>query len=174
MTRNERGAGPARMTHAQDGDIAVFLIGMTINKPWRPDLWVPVFTAMGPMLRELYVAKARALEGTEEDLGFLAARTTVGLRGPTVIQYWRSANDIYRYAGEADRRHRPAWQAFNRRARKAPGAVGVWHETFAVPAGAHESVYVDVPRPMGLADATGQVPVLRRGDRARDRMRAVA
>jgi hypothetical protein len=30
---------PARMTHEYDGELVVFLIGMYINKPWRPDLW---------------------------------------------------------------------------------------------------------------------------------------
>ncbi len=36
----------SRMTHDYDGDLVVFLIGMRINKPWRPDLWLPVFNAM--------------------------------------------------------------------------------------------------------------------------------
>jgi hypothetical protein len=44
---------PARMTHDYDGDLVVFLIGMRINKPWRPDLWLPVFFAMPAMLAEL-------------------------------------------------------------------------------------------------------------------------
>ena len=33
--------------------LAVFLIGMTVRKPWRLDLWGPAFTAMPRMLREL-------------------------------------------------------------------------------------------------------------------------
>jgi len=37
---------PARMTHDSHGDLVVFLIGMRINKPWRPDLWLPVFLAV--------------------------------------------------------------------------------------------------------------------------------
>ena len=28
----------SRMTHDYDGELVVFLIGMRINKPWRPDL----------------------------------------------------------------------------------------------------------------------------------------
>jgi hypothetical protein len=32
---------PGRMTHRHDGEVVVFLVGMTINKPWRPDLWWP-------------------------------------------------------------------------------------------------------------------------------------
>jgi hypothetical protein len=44
---------PGRMTHDYDGELVVFLIGMRINKPWRPDLWLPVFGAMPAMLAEL-------------------------------------------------------------------------------------------------------------------------
>jgi Domain of unknown function (DUF4188) len=43
----------ARMTHDYDGDLVVYLIGMRINRPWRPDLWLPVFSAMPRMLAEL-------------------------------------------------------------------------------------------------------------------------
>ncbi len=42
-----------RMTHDHDGELVVFLIGMRINRWWRPDLWLPVFNAMPPMLAEL-------------------------------------------------------------------------------------------------------------------------
>jgi len=147
-----------RMTHEHDGPIGVFLIGMRFNRLHRPDQWVPVFTAMPRMLAELYRNKAAAARGEAEDLGFLGARTLMGGKGVTVIQYWRSVEDVYRYASAADHEHRPAWTAFNVRARKAAGAVGIWHETYAVPAGAHESVYVGLPV-MGIAEATSSVPV---------------
>ena len=62
------------------------------------------------------------------------------------------------------------WAAFNARARKAGAAVGIWHETYAVPAGAIETIYGGVGRPLGLAAVTGEVPVARRGDRAPDRI----
>ncbi len=147
-----------RITHEHDGSIGVFLIGMRFNRLSRPDQWVPVFSAMPKMLTELYTAKAAAERGEAEDLGFLGARTLLGGKGVTVVQYWRSVEDIYRYAGATDHEHRPAWSAFNARARKAKGVVGIWHETYAVPAGAHESVYVGTPV-MGLAEATSSVPV---------------
>ena len=54
-------------------------------------------------------------------------------------------------------------------AAKAPEAVTIWHETYAVPAGGHESVYVG-PARFGLAALEGVVPVAQRGERARDRM----
>jgi hypothetical protein len=159
-----------RMTHQHDGPIGVFLIGMRFNRLHRPDQWVPPFLAMPKMLTELYRNKAAASAGDAEDLGFLGARTLMGGKGVTVIQYWRSVEDIYRYASAPDHEHRPAWTAFNAAARKAQGVVGIWHETFAVPAGAHESVYVGTPV-MGIADATASVAVPSRKRHAR--LRAV-
>lgn len=121
----------------------VFLIGMTINRWWRVDAWVPVFIAMPRMLTEL-----RRDPGS----GLLSYRLLVGPGGVTVVQYWRSADDLYGYAADRDSRHRPAWSAFYRRARRKPGLVGIWHETYTT-AGA-QTTYVDTP-PIGLAAATG-------------------
>lgn len=146
-------AGFEHSTHAHDGDIAVFLIGLRINRIWRPDLWVPALAAMGPMIGELYAAKAAAEEGGGEHPGFLGHRSLLGAGGPTVVQYWRSVDDIYAYAHDPDRAHRPAWKAFYERGRTSAGAVGVWHETYAVPAGAHESLYISM-KPTGLGAAT--------------------
>lgn len=157
----------ARTTHAHEGDLALFLIGMTFPKPWRVDRWLPAFVAMPRMLAELSRNKAAADRGEEEWLGFLGARTTIGLRGPTVIQYWRSVDDIFRYASATGRAHRPAWQAFNAKVRKAGEAVGIWHETYAVPAGGHESIYAGLS-PIGLGAFTGSVSLGRRGDTASD------
>jgi hypothetical protein len=147
-----------RMTHEHAGPIGVFLIGVRFNRLHRPDQWVPVFMAMPTMLAELYRNKAAAARGEADDLGFLGARTLLGGKGVTVIQYWRSVEDIYRYASAPAHEHRPAWTAFNARARQAQGVVGIWHETYAVPTGAHESVYVGMPV-MGIAEATASVPV---------------
>lgn len=159
----------SRTTHGYHGDVAVFLIGLRVNRWWRVDGWLPAVRAMAPMLGELYAARAAAERGEGEDPGFLGHRTLVGAGGPTVVQYWRSVEHIYRYASAPEAQHRPAWRSFNERARRVPGAVGVWHETFAVPAGGHESIYVDMP-PTGLAAATSVVPVSRRGETARERL----
>ncbi len=72
---------PGRMTHQHDGELVVFLIGMTINKPWRVDLWWPAFRAMPKMLREL---------SEVEDSGLLGHRLMLEGRNPTLIQYWDS------------------------------------------------------------------------------------
>jgi Domain of unknown function (DUF4188) len=147
-----------RMTHDYDGDLVVFLIGMRINKPWRPDLWLPVFNAMPRMLAEL---------SKDADSGLLGYRLTIGAGGPLVVQYWRSQEKLYAYANDRTSEHRPAWAAFNRRARKAPGAVGIWHETYVVERA--ESSYSGMPV-SGLAAATTSIPVARRGETAAERL----
>jgi len=49
--------------------------------------------------------------------------------------------------------HKRAWRSWNQRIRDTD-AVGIWHETYRVHAGEHESVYVNLPA-FGLA-AAGQ------------------
>lgn len=146
-----------RLTHDYDGELVVFHIGMRIRQWWRPDLWLPVFRAMPPMLREL---------SQDPDSGLLGFRLIADPRGPWTVQYWSSLEKLYAYASDPQASHRPAWSAFNRRARNAPQAVGVWHETYPV-AGA-ESIYVGMP-PIGLAEVVGSRPVTGRGHRAADR-----
>ena len=149
---------PSRMTHDHDGDLVVFLIGMRINRPWRPDLWLPVFGVMPKMLAEL---------SKDPDSGLLGYRILLGAGGPTVVQYWSSTEKLYAYASAPEQEHRPAWTAFNRRARKAPGAVGIWHETYEVARA--ESIYSGMPA-TGLGLATSLVPVGRNADRAAARL----
>lgn len=148
------GIESGRMTHEYGGELVVFLIGMRINRWWRPDQWWPVFTAMPPMLAEL---------SKDPESGLLGYRGLLGDGGPTLVTYWSSHEKLYAYASQPDAGHRPAWAAFNRRARRAPGAVGIWHETYQVDVA--ESIYVGMPV-TGLAKATTAVPVGRRGDRA--------
>ncbi|MFD4366919.1 DUF4188 domain-containing protein [Rhodococcus sp. NPDC058521] len=147
-----------RHTHSHDGQLVVFLIGMTVNRWWRPDLWLPALVAMPRMLREL---------SREPEYGFLGYRMTFTGLHPTVIQYWNSLDKLYAYASDRTAEHRPAWAAFNRRAAKTPGAVGVWHETYVVDRA--ESVYVDTPE-IGLARFTTRVPVSKGTNHARARI----
>lgn len=162
-------------THAHEGDLVVFLIGMTVGRPWRVDRWVRIGNAMRRMQLELHRNKARAAAGEEEWLGFLGGYNCVGPRGPVSVQYWRSAEDLYGYANDAGREHRPAWLDYYRRAHRSAGrdGIGIWHETYAVPAGGHESAYGNLTD-WGLAGATGAVPLIRRGRTARERLASSA
>ncbi|MCC9175627.1 DUF4188 domain-containing protein [Arthrobacter sp. zg-Y179] len=131
---------------------------MRINRPWRPDHWLQVFAAMPRMLAEL---------SADPDSGMLGYRITLGSGGPLVVQYWKSAEELFAYASKPDAEHRRAWAAFNRIARKAPNSVGIWHETYVVERA--ESIYVGM-RPAGLAKATGARP-LGQHSRAAERLR---
>ncbi len=148
------------MTHDYQGELVVFLIGMRINQPLRPNLWLPVFRAMPGMLAEL---------SSVPDSGLMGYRLTFAPGGPLVIQYWSSVAKLYAYASDPNSRHRPAWARFNQMIRRAPGAVGIWHETYLVDRA--ETVYSGMP-PSGLAAATAAVPVARRGETAHQRLAA--
>ena len=71
-----------------------------------------------------------------------------------------------RYARDRNREHWPAWTAFNK-AVGSDGSVGIFHETYAVPAGQHETIYANMP-PFGLGRCRGTVPATgSRTERAR-------
>lgn len=148
-----------RMTAEIEGDFVLFIIGMRINKLWRPDKWIPVAMAMPRMLKEL------AARGPES--GFLGSFSM----GLTVVQYWRSFEALEAYARDSEAAHWPAWTAFNRRMRRSRGDVGIWHETYLIADGRYETIYSGMP-PTGLGKASRLVPATAAKDRARDRVGA--
>jgi hypothetical protein len=95
----------------------------------------------------------------------------IGLRSAMVMRYWTSAAHLTAYARAADRFHLPAWQAFNA-AIGASGDVGIWHETYVVPAGHAESIYANMP-PHGLGRFLPLVPAKGRHATAARRLRGV-
>lgn len=124
-------------------DVVVFLIGMRVNRLRRIRSWWPVFAGMPRMLAEL----------RDADLGLLDARTYWSGRTFLVVQYWRTLEQLGAYARSTELSHARAWAEFNRRAAR-DGDVGIFHETYLVPAGQAENVYGNMP-PFGLAKAHG-------------------
>jgi hypothetical protein len=124
-----------------EGDFVLFLIGIRLNRPWKPT-WLPVFTAMPRMLKELSL---------HPELGMLHYRAHFGIPGSMLVQYWRSFEHLNAYAQSRDNAHLPAWNAFNK-AVSSNGDVGIWHETYLVSPGTSESIYVNMPR-FGLGAA---------------------
>jgi hypothetical protein len=150
------------MTDNHSGSLVVFLIGMRINHFYKIGRWLPVFRAMGPMLRELH---------RNPETGFLGYEFAwISPRQVLLIQYWRDFDGLEAYARDREAQHWPAWTAFNRTIGN-DGTVGIYHETYAVAAGAHESVYANMP-PFGLGRCTGLVPATGSRSAARARMRA--
>jgi hypothetical protein len=157
-------AGPAAAEVDAD-EAVVFLIGMRINRWRKVRSWFPVFTAMPRMLAEL---------GKHPEEGLLHARSYWSGRYLLVVQYWRSAEDLGRYARDAERQHAPAWARFNGSGAAASGDVGIYHETYVVPREGIETRYANIP-PTGLAAAFGVVPrsLRRRRTTADERVGAV-
>jgi hypothetical protein len=114
---------------------------------------------MGPMLRALY---------QHPEKGFLGGEAFLYWRGVALVQYWRSFEDLERFARSPEEPHLSAWRLFNRSI-GADGSVGIWHETYLVEPGKYEAVYGNMPR-FGLAAATNHVPAVGRRETARRRL----
>ena len=151
---------PQRMAVEIDHDFVVFLIGMRINKPWKIRSWWHPFWAMWPMLKEL---------DANPDLGCLGYTTSF----PVIIQYWKSFGHLETYARASEHLHVPAWRKFNRQIGNSRGDVGIWHETYFVPAGHYEAIYSGMP-PYGLGKVGRLVPATGKRESARQRFRSPA
>lgn len=148
-----------RYTAVGNDPFVVFLIGMRINKFWAVRKWFPVMQAMGPMITTLYKNPQK---------GFLGGRTLISLRGPTMIQYWRSFEDLEKFARSQQDPHLAAWKQFYQSI-GSDGSVGIWHETYQVNPGGYENVYVNMPK-QGLGEVLGLIPATGRHQKARERL----
>ncbi|MEH2453805.1 DUF4188 domain-containing protein [Nostoc sp.] len=148
-----------RFTAEINEPFVVFLIGMRINKFFAFSKWIPTARAMSPMLRSL---------NQNAEKGFLGGETFVYWRGVGLIQYWRSFEDLERFARNPADAHLEAWQRFNQ-AIGADGSVGIWHETYLIEPGKYEAVYGNMPV-FGLAAATKHVPAMGQRETARRRL----
>ncbi len=137
----------------------VFLIGMRVNKFWAFSKWMPTAAAMGPMLQTLY---------THPDKGFMGGESFFFWPGTALLQYWRSYEDLERFARQPSEPHLGAWKRFNQTV-GADGSVGIWHETYLVQAGQYECLYGNMPA-FGLARATQHVPAVGPRETARQRL----
>lgn len=144
-------------TDINQEEFAVFIIGLRINQLFSFTKWVPVFKAMGPMIKELY---------QNPQLGFLHYEILFGWRRITLIQYWKGFEELVNYAhGDT---HLLAWKSFNQKVNDN-GSVGIFHETFQVERGSCESIYNNMPM-TGLAKAFAHVPVSSHHNTAKKRM----
>lgn len=150
---------PERFTAQIDEPFVVFLIGMRINHFFAFKKWLPTAMAMRSMLRLLH---------RHPGTGALGSQLIFYWRGIGVIQYWRSFDDLEKFARSKDDPHLESWHRFNK-AIGSDGSVGIWHETFLVEAGRYEGVYNNMPL-FGLAAATQYEPIVERRETARRRL----
>ncbi|MDA0978529.1 MAG: DUF4188 domain-containing protein [Proteobacteria bacterium] len=139
-----------------EGDFVVFLIGARLNRWWKFPEFIRVGRAMDRMVTELQ---------QHPELGLLHVERT----GTLLIQYWRSFEQLHAYARDRDAEHLPAWADFNRRL-GSNGDIGIWHETYLVPAGQYEAIYNNMPA-FGLAMAGSWVPASGQNKTSKGRLR---
>lgn len=146
LSRAPRQVQAGQYCAAVPEEAVVFLIGMRVNRWHRVWSWWPTFSAMPKMLRQLRKAP---------ESGFLGARTYWSGRDFLTVQYWRSLEELGAFARSPEFLHMPAWRAFNRKA-AGTADVGIYHETYTVPASHIETLYGNMP-PHGLGAAFGVV-----------------
>lgn len=135
-----------RWTAEIEGDFVVFLIGARPNSPLH-------------LLRSFGDLGGR--RGMTHMLDWLMERPEKGLLGyemgfPTIVQYWRTFDQLEAFARDADDPHLEPWRNYWRRVGKS-GRTGIWHETYLVRAGEYECVYGNMPT-FGLGKASTLVP----------------
>ena len=151
-------AKQGRWTAQIDGDFVVFLIGARLD--WRHP--VRSFRDLGGM------------KGMPHMLKYLSERPESGLLGyenyglTMNVQYWRSFEDLERFATAQDEPHKPAWRNYWKRVGRDPRS-GIWHETYLVRASEYEAVYGNMP-PHGLGQA-GELVKLTADSSARTRLK---
>ena len=151
---------PGRWTAELEGDFVVFLIGAMVHDPVAAPEAARLLAAMAEMLDELEADPSHGL------LGY----TRHGEPGHGVlVQYWRSFDDLERYARNPGAAHAPVWRAWNRLASDERSGAGIWHETFKVAAGGYEAVYQNMPV-IGLQKAGRSLTVTEARDSARARL----
>jgi hypothetical protein len=112
--------------------LVVFLIGARINKWWLLPLALPILTKMAKMQKELLADPSSGLLGLQS-------------LGSATVLYFRSSEDLLRYASDKSKAHQPASKRFFQKIFRNE-AIGIWHETYVVPAGSYECVYTNMPR----------------------------
>jgi hypothetical protein len=147
-----------RYTTENTEDLVVFIIGMRVNKWFAIHKWLPVFNAMPGMIKELYTNK--------DELGFLSMESYFGLRTSTMIQYWRSMEELLAYA--KNEKHLSAWENFNKKVGNND-AVGIYHETYQIRKGSYESIYGNMPH-YGLGKALKHIPITAERNSAKKRL----
>jgi hypothetical protein len=159
--RVPKGVVGGQFSAVPDGEIAVIILGLRINRWRKVGTWLPPLRAMPRLLREL---------ADQPEAGLLAPPQLFWSgRSFLVVQYWRSVEALGAYARDHGLGHVEVWRAFNRDG-AGTGHVGVYHETYTVPAANIESLYANMPV-VGLAQATSWAHrAARRRSRAAERM----
>jgi len=143
-----------RQTVDNADSILIFLIGARINRFWLLPVSLPILSKMQTMLSEL---------SDDPESGFLGVQP-LGIGA--MVQYWRSAEHLQRYAHARERTHRPTMKRFYQKIFRNQ-ALGIWHECYSVSAGHYEGLYDNMP-----AFGLGKIKALHEASGSRATMQA--
>lgn len=138
-----------RMAAEIDGDFVIYINGMRLNKLRAVHKYLFAGLKAAKMFEELE---------KDPDSGFLGYLPAyMGPRSGAAIQYWRSLEDIRRFARDPDDLHVPAWQWYNEEVGNN-GGLGFWAELYVIEDGDYETFYRNM-RPIGLGEIGEFVPM---------------
>ena len=142
-----------------DEPFVVFIIGMRINRFFSLRKWTFGAISFVRMLIDLR---------RHPEKGFLGGTQILYARGIGMIQYWRSFEDLERFARSQSELHVPVWRRYNLMV-GADGSFGIWHESYLVEPTRYEAIYDNMPA-FGLATVMNHLPATGRRETARRRL----
>jgi hypothetical protein len=123
-----------RKTAIIEGDFVVFLIGA------RPNKFVDgFFKWMGDAMEEMLIEQEE-----NPEIGCLGSESFVGPTGTMLVQYWKSMDQLQKYARRSSNKHSSPWATMMAKGRESAD-YGFWHEAFEVKAGKYDAIYVNCP-----------------------------
>lgn len=128
-------------------DLAAFPDLVVVYLGYRVSTWRGLKALLG-IGRGLRMIQAERPDGLLAHENILFGLNHIGMR-----QYWRDLESLEAFTRSNP--HKGWWRRFGR----DPGGAGFWHETYRR-AGGMEAIYLDMPRPIGLASfAAARPPV---------------
>ncbi|KAK4494879.1 hypothetical protein PRZ48_014235 [Zasmidium cellare] len=123
-----------------DTDVVVFLIGTRSNHPYG--MLAPGFEKSG----KFFSSMAQSLEDHADEYGFLGMTSWLSSNDRSskaeIMQvcYFRNVEGLHAFAHSEH--HREAWEWWNRSIKEVPH-LSIWHETYHVPKGHWENIYIN-------------------------------
>ncbi|KAI9691282.1 MAG: hypothetical protein M1820_009813 [Bogoriella megaspora] len=132
--------------------LVVFLLGARINHPLG--MLAPGVKQLSEYGESMYAQLGpKSSEYGLLGQSFLTNNVSTSKNEFMALMYWRSVEDLHAYAHGP--LHREAWDWWNKTQKQWPH-IAIYHETYAVPAGAYETIYAH-SKPTGLAAAVIEV-----------------
>ncbi|KAK4690657.1 ribonuclease P/MRP protein subunit POP1, partial [Lecanoromycetidae sp. Uapishka_2] len=149
---NEDGSFPEKEA---DKGVVVFVVGASFNHPFG--VFAPGVKELGSRFRAMFLGKTDTMSHS----------TPGGGRSTVTISYWKSREHLHAFAQGPV--HRDGWNWFNHIHKEYPH-IGIFHETFDVPAGGWENIYNSI-WPIGMGNIKYHVRDKESGENSRDAKR---